>query len=582
MIEIKLLVVEEQTIVRRAICVLLESADGFTVVGEADNGLDGVHKTQELKPDVVIMEIDMPVMDGISAVKEIKKVSPATKIIMLTICSDEKLIMESIKSGANGCVEKNSTESDLFTAIKAVYKNKSYLSPSICKSVLKSVQPNERRNNRYSLLTRGERALLRSIAKGMSRDEIANKISTNVQIIDKHLKNVMLKLGVTDFSTLKSYAVNKEKSKIVDERGTFEPAEEEDIDLISSELQQKINLDKDSNKNLEIVPKLKSDPSDQFNPEKSGGTEEHEVSKVSQREDAVKIYNDAYSYLEKSIHLLKNGKKFDIDESFNIVKRMITHKQIINSLSGKALSMSKGKDFLISNMVNVSIYSVKIGMGYNFKEKQLIELGVAGLLHDVGMFFLSESIIRKNGTLNNDERKEMQKHPLFTRGIVEKYGDEYLWLANTVVQEHERWNRQGYPEGLSGSQITKYAGIIGLMDVYEALTSGRLGKDRLSPSKAAQKILNEEKGLHDGKLLKLLMVNFSYYAVDSYVRLNSSEIAKVIATDEKFPLQPIVEVINKTENEGQNGKKVINLRENNSLYIVGRILEEHLASLLTT
>lgn len=576
MAKIKLLVVENQTIVRRAICMLLKSNNQFEIVGEAENGLEAVRKVKELKPDIVIMEIDLPGNNGINATKKLKELAPDMKIIILTMSSDKKLIMDAIKAGANCCVEKNSTESDLFTAINAVYRNKSYLSPSICKSVLESVQHGGTQNSdRLSLLTRGEQALLRSIANGKTKESIAEQISTTVQIIEKHLKNIMIKLDIYDIDALIKYVVAKGLTKKKGVAKTVVPRPvEKPIDGGAKQAGA-------NEKKLYSISELmeKDVPNKSFVKHRNKGTNVEiakDNAKGTQIYDALEIYNNAYEYLERCITLIKGGSLFNIEEGVDIVNSMLVDDKTIDLLSGKAFSVPNVKDFLVSNMVNVSIYSIKIGTGFNFSKSELADLGLAGLFHDIGMFIIPERISRKKGALNQIEKQELEKHPILSKQIIDKFGSRYQWLAEIVVQEHERFKGQGYPYGIYGHEIKEYARIIGIADTFEALTHNRQDKGRLWASKAVKKIIEEEKDHHDSKLFKILMHKLSFYPIESYVKLNSNEIAQVVSTNEKFPLQPVVQVIFKNLDCKQKEKKIIDLRTNNSLFIVEPILEEFL------
>ncbi len=581
--KIKILVVEDKTIIRRAVCLLLKSNEMFDVIGEAENGLEAVNKAKELSPEVVVMEIDMPVMDGIKATREIKENNPGIKIIILTECSDKKLIMGSIKAGANCCVEKDSTESDLFAAISAAHKNKSYLSPSICKLAIESVR-HDAHVDRFGLLTRGEQALLKSVAKGKSKKAIAEQISTTVEVINKHLKNVMIKLGIHDIDELVRYAINKglvkgvaaeaastegdetdPKKTETEENDTLEPSEAVNKDGVS--LRSIIDHGAGGGSKAEIKE-----------PQASDISKAPKVLSSGQASDAPAIYSSAYDYLNDAIAIVKSGKSFDLNDGINIVNKMLEDSKTIDLLSGITFSVAKDKDSMILNMVNVAVYAIQIGMGLDFTKDKLVKTGLTGLLHDLGMFIVSESVTQKAGALNTEEKTEIEKHPVFSKRILSEFKNGYAWLAENVAQEHERMHGQGYPFGESGSGIKEYARIIGIADVFEALTHDRLGRRRLTAVKAARKIIVEEKDYYDAGLIKIVIEKLSCYPIGSYVMLNSNKIAKVVDINGKFPLQPIVEVFIKPQKDGILEKKIVDLRQNQSLHIVEPVLEENLAA----
>src|SRR5690242_19965317 len=138
----------------------------------------------------------------------------------------------------------------------------------------------------------------------------------------------------------------------------------------------------------------------------------------------------------------------------------------------KAIAGKKGSP-IISNMVNVSILATKLGMGIGYQREALIGLALAGLLHDVGMLQLSESLLSNPGKLSEEERAQIRQHPEIGFQMLSKLGAQYAWLAQVAWQEHERWNGQGYPRGLKGDQIHEYARIIGIVDIFDALVSPR-------------------------------------------------------------------------------------------------------------
>lgn len=531
MSKIRLLIVEDQTIIRRSLCLLLGSKSDYEVAGEACNGEEAIQKVKELNPDIVIMDITMPVMDGVKAISQIKKLQPKIKVIILTMCTDNDHIVNAIKAGADCCVEKNSSEIDLFNAINVAHKNKSYLSPSICKSVVDNMMhqtDNNAKADRYNLLTPGEKALLKTIVKGKRRDAIAEQLKTSVSIIDKHLGNIMIKLGVNSIKELINYNTNSDSPRTRNKGA------------VSNNEQQEVRYSLDNRKNI------------------------------------LQIYHEAYSYIEGCIIAIKDDRSFNIEDGKKIVSKIVKDPHTVELLLGKAVSSPRNMDILILNMVNVSIYAIKIGLGLKFAREKLIKLGLGGLVHDLGMFKLPNNIIRKLNGLNKEERNALQMHPVYAKKINEKLGDDYSWLAEVVEQEHERFNGHGYPHRLKGSNINEYAGIIGFVDVYESLTHRRSNRLGMFPFDAAKRILNEEKDLHNPELIRLLLTNFSLFPLESYVRLNSNAIAKIIEINKRNPLRPILEIVFDPKSNRMKEKKIVDLRKNHLIHIVKPVFEEDL------
>src|SRR5512138_44294 len=128
---------------------------------------------------------------------------------------------------------------------------------------------------------------------------------------------------------------------------------------------------------------------------------------------------------------------------------------------------------LITNLVNVGILATKVGAGLGYHGKELERLTFAGLLHDIGLFAVPQSLITKSGRLTQEERTLREQHPELGYQTIRKAGQKYDWLAEVVRQAHERWNGQGYPNKLKGRQICEFAQIIGVVDIFDALVSPR-------------------------------------------------------------------------------------------------------------
>ena len=144
---------------------------------------------------------------------------------------------------------------------------------------------------------------------------------------------------------------------------------------------------------------------------------------------------------------------------------------------------------LITNLVNVGILATKVGVGLGYHGKELERLALAGLLHDVGLFAVPQSLIAKPGRLTSDERALIEQHPELGYQAIHKAGLKYDWLAQVVRQAHERWNGQGYPNKLKERQINEFAQIIGLVDVFDALVSPRGYRRRFFPHEAVRELL---------------------------------------------------------------------------------------------
>ncbi|MDY7019474.1 MAG: response regulator transcription factor [Chloroflexota bacterium] len=210
--KIKLLVVDDHTIVRDGICALLALAADIEVVGEAANGMEALKKVRQLTPDVVLMDIAMPIMGGLEATRRIHKEFPRVKVLTLTQYDDEEYVFPVIEAGARGFISKTAASSELASGIRSVHHGDSFLSPSIAKVLVEGYQKGAsvRANcDPYQQLTNREREILKLLAEGYTTQDIANMLVLSPKTIEGHKTNLMAKLGIHNRTDLVKYALRK-------------------------------------------------------------------------------------------------------------------------------------------------------------------------------------------------------------------------------------------------------------------------------------------------------------------------------------------------------------------------------------
>jgi len=209
--KIGVLLAEDHTIVRKGLRALLDGEMGIEVVGEAEDGREAIRKAEELQPDVVVMDIAMPGLNGLEATRRLKKSFPDMKIIILTAYSNEEYVLETLRAGASGYLVKKTAPSDLITAIQTSYRGESFLSPSISKTVIeKYIQQAgkmEERDEKPEKLTDREREVLQLIAEGHKNREIAELLYVSIKTIETHRAHIMDKLEVRSRAELTQYAI---------------------------------------------------------------------------------------------------------------------------------------------------------------------------------------------------------------------------------------------------------------------------------------------------------------------------------------------------------------------------------------
>jgi len=209
--KIRVLVVDDHTIVRDGICALLALAGDIEVVGEAANGSEALKVVKELEPNVVLMDITMPIMDGLEATRRISKEFSRTRVLVLTQYDDKEYVFPVIEAGARGFISKVAASSELASAIRAVYHGDSYLSPSAAKLLIEGYQHIEGRisHDPYEQLTDRERDVLKLVAEGYTTKQTADMLVVSPKTVEGHRTNLMAKLGIHNRTELVKYALRK-------------------------------------------------------------------------------------------------------------------------------------------------------------------------------------------------------------------------------------------------------------------------------------------------------------------------------------------------------------------------------------
>jgi two-component system NarL family response regulator len=203
----RILVVDDHSLFRDGVISLLE-AGGHTVVGQAGDGLAAVESVRSLHPDLVIMDIKMPVMDGIDALRQIKSVSPEIKVIMLTVSEDEANLVDAVRAGADGYLLKHLNAKDFLEMVNGLERGEAALTRSLTTRLLKLMAASEPEGER-SLLSDREIEILRLVASGKSNRLIADQLSISENTVKYHLKNILHKLGVSNRTEAVTWAIQR-------------------------------------------------------------------------------------------------------------------------------------------------------------------------------------------------------------------------------------------------------------------------------------------------------------------------------------------------------------------------------------
>ena len=208
---IRVVLVDDHALVRQGFRRILEDDPELTVVGEASNGTDAIALVKKTDPDVVVMDMAMPEMSGLHATMEIIKQRPGTKVLILSMYSDEQYVRNALDAGAKGYILKSAIENDLTRAVKAVAAGEQYLAPELSSVLIRAIQTGsfEKAADPYDRLTQREKQVLQLIAHGKSNKEIAVMLDLSVNTVAVHRANLMSALGVHKTAELVLFAVKK-------------------------------------------------------------------------------------------------------------------------------------------------------------------------------------------------------------------------------------------------------------------------------------------------------------------------------------------------------------------------------------
>ena len=209
---IRIVLADDHTVVRKGLRLLLESVPHFQVVADASDGRRAIALAEEHRPDVIVIDVAMPVLNGIEAARQISSKMPQTAIVFLSMHSDEAYVIKALKAGAHAYLLKDSAENDLINAVKAVSEGKSFFSPAISKMLAEDYMRQMREHgveDSFELLTTREREILQLLAEGKSNKEVATLLNLSLYTVETHRSNIFQKLNLHSTADLILYAVRK-------------------------------------------------------------------------------------------------------------------------------------------------------------------------------------------------------------------------------------------------------------------------------------------------------------------------------------------------------------------------------------
>jgi len=210
--KIRVLLADDHTILRAGLKMMLNAQPDIEVVGEAQDGRQAIHEAQRLQPDIVLMDITMPEVNGIEATKQVKKLLPDIRVLILTMHEHDEYVFQTLRAGASGYMLKEAADTELITALHVIQSGQFYLSPAaqsvMVGDYLQRVRTGEEKDS-YSSLTEREREILKLVAEGLTNNQIAERLVISPKTVDTHRTHIMDKLNLHSRAELVKYAIRR-------------------------------------------------------------------------------------------------------------------------------------------------------------------------------------------------------------------------------------------------------------------------------------------------------------------------------------------------------------------------------------
>ncbi len=285
------------------------------------------------------------------------------------------------------------------------------------------------------------------------------------------------------------------------------------------------------------------------------------------------LYHEGIEAIDHFLKLVQNGDNYDLTDIADISERVIESLAKDDRLFTQGLADREAVSSLAQHSINVATIAIKIAIGMKLEREKVVEVGISAMVHEVGMVKIPNEILTKKSELDASEIEIIKQHPIHGRKVLEVLKEEYPFLPEVVVQEHERWNGGGYPFGLKEDEIHTYAQILGLAVTFIALTHHRHYRDNFIAYKAIQSIIERRNKDFSAKMIKVLIDVISIFPVGSLVKLNDGSVARVKQTSKQYPIRPVIKLIQNAKGEKIEADSILDLSKEPMIYIVSPILD---------
>ena len=290
----------------------------------------------------------------------------------------------------------------------------------------------------------------------------------------------------------------------------------------------------------------------------------------SKNEDTVytgRLFSDIIDFQKDVKVRVTNDEHINIEPAVHVIDHIVITPNLIEKIYMSKDLLCGEEDYLIYHPVHALLFVLKIGEALKFSRKELFELGLSALLYDAGMYKVPESIIQKDDRLTESEVRTMRQHTEIGRNILETLEEKYSFLPRVAYEHHERESGQGYPRGIKGNEIHRYAKVLGLADTYEAMTHDRPYRKALLKHSSVKELVGSKNLLFPANLIKVSLEEIGLYPIGSYVRINNGAVGQVIATSKTYPLKPTIKLIFNSQGNAVSEETIINLGDHPVLYV---------------
>lgn len=292
------------------------------------------------------------------------------------------------------------------------------------------------------------------------------------------------------------------------------------------------------------------------------------------------VYEEAFLFLRKTHADVRQRRAVDLDAASQMVERLDQALERSEAPYLAALHRDGLEWFAVQHSVNVAVFTLRLSRELGYESGRRREAGLCALVHDVGVALLPEGLVAKKGELAPRELEILKERPLLARKILAAGGPEAALCAEVAGQIYERIDGSGHPHGLKGDELHEYARLIGLLDLYEALTHSRPSRERIGFFEAVKYICKSCKGSFERRHLKALLQAFTVFPLQSHVLLNSGAVGVVVRTHGDQPLRPEVKILLDSQGRHVLTERIVRLTVEPLLHIVRCVSERELARLL--